>query len=78
MIAQNDAPPLEGFYPATFWRAGQNLEDHHTLPADPAIVSIGVGLYTPAPLQRLPVTQHGQPVANDYIVLPAAPAACRK
>jgi hypothetical protein len=78
LIAQNDAPPLEGFYPATLWRDGQNLEDRHTLPADPAIVSIGVGLHTLASPQRLPVTRHGEPVANDYIVLPAAPAACRK
>ncbi len=76
MVAQNDGPPLGGRYPTSLWRPGQNLSDHHTLPANPAITAVAVGLYRPDTGDRLPVTQDGQPVPDGRIVLPLAATDC--
>lgn len=66
-IAQNDAAPLANAYPSSLWLPGQNLRDQHTLPYDPAIVQIGIGLYTPD--GRLALTENGQSVADNRLVL---------
>lgn len=66
-IVQNDEPPLPGIYPASLWLKGQNLRDVHQLPYDAAVTQITIGLYTPE--SRLKVTQNGQAVANDQILL---------
>ncbi|MBZ0279310.1 MAG: hypothetical protein K8L97_01135 [Anaerolineae bacterium] len=66
-IAQNDATPLANAYPSSLWLPGQNLRDQHTLPYDPAIVQIGIGLYTPD--GRLSLTENGQPIADNRVLL---------
>ena len=75
LIAQNDAPPLGLAYPARYWRPGQTLVDHHTLPASPALDAVAVGLYTPDGA-RLTVTHDGQPVPDNRIILPIVERSC--
>jgi hypothetical protein len=74
IVKQADAPPLSGNYPTSLWGQGQNLLDTHTLPNDPAIKSIAIGLYTPD--GRLPVSQNGQPVADNRLVVPVEESSC--
>lgn len=74
MIEQHDALPLDGNYPASLWRSGQNLVDFHSLPNNPALSAVAVGLYNDA--GRLPVTQDGLPVPENRIVLPIAEQPC--
>lgn len=76
LIAQNDAVPLAGNYPAALWQPGQTLVDRHTLPAEHAITTVGIGLYTAIDIQRLPVLQSGQPVADNLIHLPLKQQSC--
>jgi hypothetical protein len=73
-VAQNDGPAMGSDYPSHFWLAGQNLPDRHTLPSNPDIASIAVGLYTPD--ARLTVTQNGQPVADNQLILPLTENSC--
>lgn len=68
LITQADGPPLAGDYPSSLWQAGQTLPDAFSLPYDPAITQIAVGLYTPDGT-RLPVTTSGGPVADDRVLL---------
>jgi hypothetical protein len=77
LVEQNDGPLLDSNYPLSLWLPGQNLADRHTLPLNPAIESVAVGLYTPADGTRLNVTEGGQPVTDNRIVLPAAEAQCQ-
>jgi hypothetical protein len=67
---------LDGDYPPSLWLPGQNLSDRHALPLNPEIVSVAVGLYTPNDGTRLTVTQGGQPVTDNRIVLPASEVQC--
>ncbi len=73
IIAQSDAPPQEGARPTSSWNAGEFVKDIHrlTIPRDAPTgnATIGVGLYTPADLRRVPAQIPGQP-ANDFITLP--------
>lgn len=75
MVQQNDGPPLGSSYPASYWLPGQNLAGRYTLPADPAITSIAIGLYS-AEVGRLSVTQDGAPVPDDTILLPLDAVPC--
>jgi hypothetical protein len=74
LIAQNDAAPLAGQYPAPFWLPGQVLDDGHTLPADPAIAAVAIGLSDVN--GRLRATQNGQPVADDRVILTPGEDTC--
>src|SRR5690606_23561227 len=47
LVAQADAPPLNGVYPPDLWRDGQTLADAYTLPADPDATQFAIGLYHP-------------------------------
>ncbi len=77
LVEQNDAPLLNGNYPPPLWLPGQNLVDEHTLPFNPDIASVAVGLYMPDDGSRLGVTQGGQPVPDNRIVLPVTEASCQ-
>jgi hypothetical protein len=77
LVAQNDGPPLNGDYPVGYWLPGQNLIDPHSLPFDPKITNIVVGMYRANDGERLPITQAGQPVIDNLIRLPLAEAPCR-
>ncbi|MDX1686390.1 MAG: glycosyltransferase family 39 protein [Candidatus Promineifilaceae bacterium] len=56
-IVVADGPPVAGYFPTAFWRAGDVVEDEHTLaiPADlaPGDYRIAVGLYDPDSGARL-------------------------
>jgi hypothetical protein len=76
LVVQSDSPPLDGNYPPGLWLPGQNLPDRHSLPLSDEMVAVAVGLYTPGDGTRLTVTQNGQPVQDNRIVLPAVEAQC--
>jgi hypothetical protein len=77
-IAQEDGPPLNGWYPSSAWAPGQIIADRRqiVLPdgVDPAHVRVAVGLYTPADGVRVPVTdEQGARQVEDRILLAPAP-----
>ncbi|MBL8163941.1 MAG: hypothetical protein JNJ61_18280 [Anaerolineae bacterium] len=75
LVAQNDAAPLAGQYPAPSWLPGQTLDDDaHTLPADPAISAVAIGLSDVN--GRLRVTRNGQPVPDDRVILTPGENTC--
>jgi hypothetical protein len=77
LVVQNDSLPMNGDYPPIYWLPGQNLIDAHTLPATPAIKTIAVGLYDSVSGERLPVTQNGQQVGDNRIMLPITQNSCQ-
>lgn len=73
IVAQSDAPPLGGLYPTDAWLPGQIVADTRTLEWPAQAESLAVGLYDPADMQRLTVTDNrGQAVPDDMIVIPVA------
>jgi len=76
IVVQADGPPFAGNYPSTFWREGQILREQHTLPADAEIESIAIGLYERDTIERLPVTQSGETLSDNRILLPATETTC--
>lgn len=75
-IEQADKPPLPD-HPTTYWRTGQTLASNYTLPANPAVRSIGVGLYTPDG-NRLVATDNEEPVPDNRVILPLNPEDCSR
>ena len=72
IAGQGDGPPLEGFYPTSFWGVGETLVDRHRLlvneDAPPGDYRVVVGLYDRATMQRLPVlAADGQPTGDRII-----------
>jgi hypothetical protein len=57
LVAQADGPPLDGWYPTSWWSAGERVSDTHTfaLPAGapPGVYRLVAGLYDPATGERL-------------------------
>jgi 4-amino-4-deoxy-L-arabinose transferase-like glycosyltransferase len=51
LVAQADGPPLAGWYPTSWWSAGERVTDNHVfaLPADvpPGLYRLVAGLYDP-------------------------------
>lgn len=72
LVAQHDAPPLNGFYPTYFWRADTAVADQISipLPNDLAAASYDllVGVYATQSLQRLPVTRNSLPAGDRVLV----------
>lgn len=66
LVAQADGPPLDGWYPTSWWAAGDWVSDAHvfTLPAEtpPGLYQLVVGLYNPATGERLGEEQALGPV----------------
>ncbi len=61
VVAQRDAPPLDGLYPTSFWAAGETIFDPRiisiaTLPA--GAYDVRIGWYNPNTGQRLPIADH--------------------
>ncbi len=75
IVMQQDGETMGGDYAAPDWLPGQTLYDHYTLPADEALAQVAVGLYTPDGA-RLRVTQNGQPVPDDRVLLPLEEVDC--
>jgi hypothetical protein len=73
LVAQQDAPPLGGKLPTTFWLPGDGIADEYVvpLPADlpPGEYDVAVGMYDPASGTRLGVDQAGCG-RTDYVLLP--------
>jgi len=71
LLAQNDAPPLNGIYPTSQWIAGDVFTHQATLtiPADapPGKYNLLVGMYTYPDLARLPVASD-RPHAQDSLI----------
>jgi hypothetical protein len=57
LIAQADGPPLDGWYPTSWWTAGEWVTDTHSFPlpagASPGSYHLVAGLYDPATGERL-------------------------
>ena len=75
IVTQQDGETMGGDYPAPYWLPGQTLHDRYTLSADEALAQIAIGLYTPEGA-RLAVTQNGQPVPDDRVLLPLEEVDC--
>jgi hypothetical protein len=68
IVAQFDAPPLDGLYPTDAWLPGQIIRDTHNLDLPGSVQALSVGLYDPASMTRLPVTDgSGARVPDDAI-----------
>jgi hypothetical protein len=76
IVAQADAPPLNGKYPTSHWTNGQIIEDHYALPNDETIHSVLIGLYTLDGV-RLNVTENGNPMTNNTIELTRETQECK-
>jgi hypothetical protein len=57
-VAQGDARPDGGNYPTSMWEAGERIRDAHAVPIPGGVNAgsyrLGVGLYLPETLERLP------------------------
>ncbi len=73
LVAQNDSPPRGGKYPTSWWAAGEVVTETVTMPLEgvpPGAYRLAVGLYD-ATVTRLPaVGPDGQPVPDNYPMLP--------
>ncbi|MBN1657193.1 MAG: hypothetical protein JXA93_02265 [Anaerolineae bacterium] len=65
--SQDDGPPLNGFYPTSFWDPGEVVVDRRVVTVDPdtppGTYQVAVGLYVPDPPRRL------QTAGGDRLVL---------
>lgn len=73
IVEQADKPPIID-YPTSYWRQGQTLASTYTLPNNDDIQSIAVGLYTND--GRLPVTQRGESLPDQRVILPLLASDC--
>jgi hypothetical protein len=68
VVAQFDGPPVHGLYPSDAWWPGQIIADEHSLALPDGATTLLIGLYDPASMARLPVTDgKGQAVPEDAI-----------
>lgn len=67
LVAQQDAQPLGGGFPTSFWRAGDRIADPHRVELPPGLppgsYRLEFGLYELATLRRLPAVE-GSPEAG--------------
>jgi hypothetical protein len=73
LVAQNDGPPQNGWYPTSLWQAGEIVSDRRTLTL-PATIPNGtyrlvVGLYDLASGQRLNATGAAASETDDWATL---------
>ena len=73
VVAQVDATPGSGYWPAPTWRPGDSIGDFYTLavpngaqPGD----EIQVGLYRRSDNQRLKVVDADEKSTGDYVIIP--------
>lgn len=68
---QRDAPPWQGRFPTTTWRAGTLVVDANDVYLPPSLAPgeyrVVVGMYDPATGARPPVTADGAPVADGLV-----------
>lgn len=67
-----DGPPVSGFYPTSLWRAGDVVDDAHTLHVPdnlpPGEYLIGVGFYDPDSGRRLARSDGGDTIFIEIVV----------
>lgn len=72
-VSQGDGPPRDGYWPTSRWRPGEPVESSHVLDlppgADPAGLSLGLGLYDPASGERLPAFAPGGAELRDRMMV---------
>jgi hypothetical protein len=76
MIENGDGAPFSGNYPSLYWRKGQTLHERRTLPYNPAIKTITIGLYARDTIERLPITDNGTPVPDNRILFSVNRSTC--
>jgi hypothetical protein len=75
VLAQFDGPPVHGLYPSDAWWPGQVIVDEHRLVLPGSAETLSLGLYDPASMARLLVTDRdGQAVPEDAIRVRVAAA----
>jgi hypothetical protein len=67
LVAQYDAPPLDGVYPTSKWIIGDVFTQRVELEVPPGEYDLVVGMYTYPDIVRLPVTGD-RPYAQDGLV----------
>jgi hypothetical protein len=74
LMAQGDAPPLNGRWPTSLWRPGIVLDDVHTVPLPPGLrpgsYDLLVGLYDPVTGERLHLPDGSDTVRLTGLQLP--------
>lgn len=72
IYAQKDNEPGDGALPTLGWVPGEYLEDEYPLPLDASLASglyrIGVGMYDPDTLQRLPIQSDDGQITDSFII----------
>lgn len=58
LAATNDGPPVNGFYPTSYWELGEHIRDEHPWQAalPPGRYQVQIGFYRPDTGERLPTT----------------------
>jgi len=74
LVAQHDGPPIYGVRPTPSWRAGEIIEDAHTVPLGddlaPGAYELSVGMYDLESMARVPVFDAaGNQLPDGRIVL---------
>ncbi len=73
IVGQGDGPPLEGYYPTSFWAPGEHLGDSHTVTiqpqAGPGPHRLLVGFYDLATGARLPLWDDAGRPSGDAFTL---------
>jgi len=73
VVAQGDGPPMEGYYPTSFWDAEEALTDEHTLQIPLNLASgsyrLLAGFYDLTSGQRLPVLDAAGNVIGDHVMI---------
>jgi 4-amino-4-deoxy-L-arabinose transferase-like glycosyltransferase len=73
ILDQDDSFPAGGYYPTSLWRAGDIVDDEHSLalpePYDPAKHKLIVGVYQLETLDRLHVLDEAGKPVNDHLIL---------
>jgi len=68
---QQDNPPRSGWYPTSLWQPGEVVSDDYFIRLDPATpageVSLQVGFYQPATLDRVPVVDETGNVGGNTL-----------
>ncbi len=71
LITQADSMPVEGLSPTSTWRPGDVIRDVHTFSVQPSQAGVLlIGAYDRATLERLPATQHAQPIPDNALRFP--------
>ena len=72
LVAQNDTVPRQWTYPTNWWEAGEVVSDEIALSLEgipTGVYRIGVGIYDPDTMERLPVQTQDDVLLGDHLEL---------